>query len=144
MASGSDCNDQQRRVVPGTRDSIDEMQESILEEMVLRGYGEDDQFAVRISVEEALANAVLHGHRGDTTQPIDVQWTIDDDRVQVTVSDDGRGYDPEVIPDPTAEENLSLPSGRGLAMIRAFSDEVEVEPPGNRISFIRNRRGELT
>ena len=63
-----------------------------------------------------------------------------DDAVRLEVADEGRGFNPEVIPDPTADENLTLPSGRGLAMIRAFMDEVEVIAPGNRLVMRRRRR----
>ena len=61
-------------------------------------------------------------------------------KVEITITDQGRGYNPETIPDPTAEENLTLPSGRGLAMMRAFMDHVDVNSQGNVVSMYREKR----
>lgn len=141
MDSQPDSADEQRVVVPGTRASMDGIQHAVLAQMQQLGWDEDACFAVRIALEEALANAVLHGHRGDESQPIEAAWCVTQDEVRLEVADEGRGFDPDAIPDPTADENLTLPSGRGLAMIRAFMDEVEVIAPGNRLIMCRARRG---
>jgi serine/threonine-protein kinase RsbW len=103
-------------------------------------YSEHDKFSVRVALEEALANAVLHGHHGDEDFEINVSWKVDDETVEITVIDQGCGYDPETIPDPTAEENLTLPSGRGLAMIKAFMDSVHLNEVGNQVKMIRRKR----
>jgi len=100
------------------------------------GFGETAAFAVRLSLEEALANAVRHGHVGDEQRPIDVSAEIGGGVVRLEVADEGPGFDPDAVPDPTAEENLTIASGRGLSLMRAFMTEVEVVPPGNRIIMI--------
>ena len=64
-------------------------------------------------------------------------WRVDDVAVEFSVTDQGRGYDPNSIPDPTADENLNIPSGRGLAMINAFMDEVVLNERGNRVCMKR-------
>lgn len=119
----------------GTRASMDFVQRSILDGMESFGYGEENLFAVRIAVEEAMANAVLHGHRGEQDELIDLHWTICGLQVAMTVSDCGRGYDASAVPDPTADENLTLPSGRGLAMIQAFMTTVCVSDGGRTIGM---------
>jgi serine/threonine-protein kinase RsbW len=58
----------------------------------------------------------------------------------IDVEDEGEGFDPTAVPDPTASENLDIPSGRGLMLIRSFMADVTVHPPGNRITM-RYRRG---
>jgi serine/threonine-protein kinase RsbW len=103
-------------------------------------YEEHDIFSVRIALEEALANALLHGHQGETGHPIEVVWKVSEIQVEITITDQGRGYDPGTIPDPTADENLTLPSGRGLAMMRAFMDHVEVNEQGNKVTMSREKR----
>jgi serine/threonine-protein kinase RsbW len=90
-------------------------------------------FAVRLATEEALANAVRHGHGGDPSLSLRVEAEVSPQSVMVSVQDAGPGFDPASVPDPTADENLTIASGRGLALIRAFMTEVEVPPPGNRI-----------
>jgi serine/threonine-protein kinase RsbW len=121
----------------GTREDFDIVQQVILDAMERLEYTEDDLFAIRISLEEGLANALRHGHQGDEDLKIEVHWYCDVMAVGCMIVDKGRGYDPESIPDPTADENLTLPSGRGLAMIRAFMDEVIVNQQGNSVSMKR-------
>jgi serine/threonine-protein kinase RsbW len=134
-------NDAEPRIIEethrlqGTRASMDFVQRSVLDGMESFGYGEENRFAVRIAVEEAMANAVLHGYRGDQEQLIEIHWKISSSQVSMFVSDDGRGYDASAVPDPTADENLTLPSGRGLAMIKAFMTTVRVSDGGRKIGM---------
>ena len=125
--------------LPGNRESMDFVQQSILDIMETLEYSERDLFAVRIAVEEAIANAVLHGHQGDQSRLFEISWTISSEVVRITVCDEGRGYDAQSVPDPTADENLTLPSGRGLAMINAFMTEVKVSDNGRSIEMRREK-----
>jgi serine/threonine-protein kinase RsbW len=128
-----------QQTILGDRESFDEVQDAVLSLMEALEYSEHDLFSVRVAFEEALANALLHGHQGDESNQIDVSWIVTDEYLEIEVIDQGRGYDPETIPDPTADENLTLPSGRGLAMIRAFMTEVEVNERGNHVKMIRRK-----
>jgi serine/threonine-protein kinase RsbW len=105
--------------------------------MVDCGYTETDLFSVRVAIEEALANALLHGHQGDKSRDIEVEWKVDTNTVEIAVTDQGRGYDPKMVPDPTADENLALPSGRGVAMIHSFMDVVHINEKGNKVTMVR-------
>jgi serine/threonine-protein kinase RsbW len=139
MCSDSKHHGHQTRVLKGTREAFDDVQDVILESMSALEYDEDALFAIRISLEEALANALLHGHSGEEAYEIEIAWLINDTFVECIITDQGRGYDPGSIPDPTADENLTLPSGRGLAMMRAFMDEVSVNEQGNCVTMKRNK-----
>lgn len=92
-------------------------------------------FAVRLALEEALTNAFRHGNGGDTSLPIELECKISADTIHIVVTDQGPGFEPDSVPDPTADENLTIASGRGLALMRAFMSEVVVTPPGNSISM---------
>ena len=142
MCSDSKQPNKHARTILGIRDSFDEVQESVLALMKDFEYSDHDLFSVRVAFEEALANALLHGHQGDEMNKIEVQWYVDNEFVEIDVIDQGRGYDPETIPDPTANENLTLPSGRGLAMIRAFMCEVSVNERGNHVNMKRQKQRE--
>ncbi len=139
MCSNAEQPNKHQVTIQGVRESFDEVQESVLELMHKFEYSDHDLFSVRVALEEALANALLHGHQGEATDVIEVSWTVTSECVQIEVVDQGRGYDPEAIPDPTATENLTLPSGRGLAMIRAFMTEVHVNELGNHLKMVRRR-----
>ena len=138
MCSQPEHSDSVSCVVKGTREAFDEIQENVLTRMDATGYTETDLFSVRVALEEALANALLHGHQGDKNRDIEVQWKVDNSSVEISVTDQGRGYDPDMVPDPTADENLTLPSGRGVAMMRSFMDEVHINEKGNRVTMTRH------
>ncbi len=139
MCSSADQPNKHQVTIPGVRGSFDEVQEAVLGLMHKFEYSDHDLFSVRVALEEALANALLHGHQGETTDEIDVSWVVTHQFVQIEVVDQGRGYDPDAIPDPTATENLTIPSGRGLAMIRAFMTEVQINDRGNHVTMVRRR-----
>ena len=140
MCSENKNPNREQRTILGVRESFDEVQEAVLQRMAEEKYSEHDLFSVRVAFEEALANALLHGHSGDVEREIEVHWHVTSSFVELQVIDQGRGYDPEAIPDPTATENLTLPSGRGLAMIRAFMNEVELNERGNHLKMIRHKK----
>jgi serine/threonine-protein kinase RsbW len=98
-------------------------------------WNETAAFAVRLAMEEALTNAVRHGHAGDDVLPIEIECSIGTDAITLSVTDQGPGFELSTVPDPRADENLTVASGRGLALIRAFMTEVKVVEPGNRIEM---------
>lgn len=131
MCNNSEHLGHESCIIEGTRDGFDQVESNILNLMKSLFYSEDAMFSVRVAIEEALANALLHGHHGDVQKEITVTWKVDEIAVEFSVTDQGRGYDSKSIPDPTADENLNIPSGRGLAMISAFMDEITLNEQGN-------------
>jgi serine/threonine-protein kinase RsbW len=115
--------------------------ERIGSEMHLGGYTSRQQEAVHIAVTEAVANAYRHGNRRDPEKVIHLWYTVDAARVWIRVADDGRGFDVDGVPDPTAAENLRRPSGRGLFLMRHFVDLVEYNGCGNVVTLVKYRSG---
>lgn len=138
MCSQPEDTNSDFRTVKGTREAFDEIQDNVLARMIDFQYSETDLFSVRVAIEEALANALLHGHQGDKSLDIEVSWKVNGNSVEISVKDQGRGYDPAMVPDPTADENLTLPSGRGVAMMRSFMDEVQLNERGNKVTMVRH------
>jgi len=103
-------------------------------------YGEEVIFALRLSLEEALSNAIRHGNVGDADKRVYIRYAIDADRIDITVRDEGGGFDPASIPDPTAAENLENPSGRGIMLMRAYMNKVEYNPKGNQVRLVKMHR----
>lgn len=101
------------------------------------GYSEESVFAVKLALEEALTNAIKHGNAGDPAKTVTIEYSIAADRVVIVVSDQGKGFIPDTVPDPTADENLECPSGRGIMLMRAYMDEVEYSPAGNTVRMIK-------
>lgn len=86
-----------------------------------------------------IVNAIKHGNGFDPDKSVQISCEVDDERVLVIIEDQGEGFDPEDVPDPTAEENLERPSGRGIMLMRAFMTSVEYSPGGNRVRLMKVR-----
>ncbi|MDX2116555.1 MAG: ATP-binding protein [Planctomycetota bacterium] len=122
---------------------IEVMQTDIMNAMERFGFAKAARFAVRLAVQEAIANAFHHGHEKlPPGLPIEVEYSIDDARVLITVKDQGPGFTPGEVPDPTLDENLEVPSGRGLMLIRAYMTEVRHNERGNMVEMIFKKPAE--
>ncbi len=93
-------------------------------------------FNFRIGVTEALANAMLYGNRGDAHKPVRVELLLETTRVVVRVRDQGNGFNPHAVPDPTLECNLERPGGRGVFLLRKLMDEVRYNDQGNEVQLV--------
>ncbi len=113
--------------------------EEILGRVEAVGYGEDDRFAIRLALEEALINAIKHGNKFDRTRKVTISADVGAERTTITVCDDGAGFDPEAVPDPTADENLEKPCGRGIMLMKAYMDEVSYNDRGNEVRMAKRR-----
>ncbi|MFN0131885.1 MAG: ATP-binding protein [Phycisphaerales bacterium] len=119
------------------RNATDALVGSILAAMARYGYPEASRFAVRLAVEEALSNAFRHGHKGLSAQtPAAVEFRVGAEELTVEIEDRGPGFRADAVPDPTLDENLELPSGRGLMLIRAYMASVTFNATGNRITMV--------
>jgi len=93
-----------------------------------------DERNVEIALREALANAVLHGNRQDAEKKIQVNCRIQfGGEVSIVVKDEGDGFDPNKLPDPTAIVNIESEHGRGIYLMRALMDEVHFEQGGTEV-----------
>jgi serine/threonine-protein kinase RsbW len=102
--------------------------------------GDDDYWLVT-ALREALANAVRHGNQQDPARSVRVAYVVENSTVTITVEDEGEGFDPRDIPDPTDPENLLRPNGRGIFYMRQFMNHVEFSraPSGGMaVRMVRN------
>lgn len=93
----------------------------------------------RVGVTEALANAVRYGNRSDPEKQVRVEVRLDASHVALKVIDQGNGFDPTSLPDPTLPANLQRPGGRGVFLMRKLMDEVEFIDPGNAVRLVLRR-----
>jgi serine/threonine-protein kinase RsbW len=107
--------------------------------MRVHGYSRRDVFAVVLALQEAATNAFRHGNRSDPGKHVRVSFLVKPEEVLVCVEDQGKGFDPEIVPDPLADEYADRPGGRGLFLMRAYTTWVTFDPPGNRVTFCRLR-----
>ncbi len=138
-APSTDINDQapNRRRLPNERPALEEAATTIVSEAEEMGYPQASCFALRLAIEEAMSNAFRHGHRDlEPDADIELAWDVSPDRITIVVEDQGPGFDPETLPDPTAIENIEKPSGRGLLLIRAYMSSIDFNASGNRVTMV--------
>jgi serine/threonine-protein kinase RsbW len=106
------------------------------------GISDDAAFGIDMAVREAVTNAVLHGNRQDDNKTVDLVLKSSPDAVEISVHDQGPGFNPEAVPDPTANENILKTSGRGIFFMRTFMDEVDwlIRPEGGTTVRMLKRR----
>jgi serine/threonine-protein kinase RsbW len=120
--------------LPNDRAQIDALVSQLAAALDRHQYPEPSRFAVRLALEEAISNAFRHGHRElPPHTPVHVWFQVGRDHLTLRIADQGPGFDPGAVPDPTLDENLERPSGRGIMLMRAYMTRVEYEEPGNRV-----------
>ncbi len=107
-----------------------------------RDFPEAACFAIRLALEEAVYNAFRHGHRELPDEPVSLEWKLQDQSLTMTVTDKGPGFNPESIPDPTTEDRLELPHGRGLMLMKAYMTSISYNERGNRVTMVYERPSE--
>jgi serine/threonine-protein kinase RsbW len=124
------------------RARISKLIDSILSIAEEKGFGSSSIFAIRLAIEEAITNAFEHGHEGlEKSLSIQVDYSVSSTLIEIAVEDQGPGFSPSALPDPTLQENLSKPSGRGVMLMQAYMSEVLFNAKGNRVKmkYIRPR-----
>ena len=92
---------------------------------------------LKFSVKEAVNNAIEHGNRGDAAKWVTLSWRLDRGSLRIRVRDEGDGFDPSSVPDPTLPENLYKPRGRGLHLLNKMMESVIFNSIGNQIEICR-------
>jgi serine/threonine-protein kinase RsbW len=124
-------------VVSSTPAAVTEVYQNIVSDMQAQHFSEEDIFAVHLALEEAFINAVRHGNKMEPSKAVKIDYVTEKDKIEITITDEGSGFDPEVIPDPRYGDNLYKPAGRGMLLIRSFMDVVEYSGRGNSVRMIR-------
>jgi serine/threonine-protein kinase RsbW len=94
---------------------------------------------VEVALFEALANAVIHGNHEEKSKSVCVSCRHENgERVSIVIRDQGAGFDPGAVPDPTRPENLDAEHGRGILMMKTFMDEVYFAKGGTEVHMVKN------
>jgi serine/threonine-protein kinase RsbW len=113
-------------LLESTLDSVDTAEAEALRIAGEIGFEEEDLHKIGMAVRECMVNAVVHGNRYNARKRVHLKIVRKPDRLEISVRDEGEGFDVAALPDPLAEENLLRQSGRGLLLIQAFMDEFAV------------------
>jgi len=120
--------------VPADSEAIAAVVDAISETLARLQVPEQKRFEVALAVQEALANAVVHGCGNDPSKQVRCQLKSDPQgRILISVADPGPGFSPDLVPDPKWRENVYADHGRGVYLIRQLMDEVHFERNGSEI-----------
>jgi len=124
-------------------ESADAAEQLILQAASQMGFQEEELHKLGMAVRESVVNAVIHGNRYNARKKVRLTVAGNQDRLSITVTDEGQGFDWKAIPDPVAAGNLLEQSGRGLFLIRTFVDEVDIrrlQPAGTEVRLVKYRK----
>ena len=111
-----------KRIFQSDPDLLPEIDKYVHEVAEENNLTEDTVNNLSLSVAEAASNAIIHGNNSDKNKKITLTIEIFDNQLIVKIKDEGEGFNPKDVPDPTAPENILNDSGRGIHIIRTFSN----------------------
>jgi serine/threonine-protein kinase RsbW len=126
--------------IPSERGAGKPFLNDLLSQLHHFNWPETDIFGIHLSVEEAVVNAIKHGNAHDPNKKVHIQCKVDDKNLHIAIQDEGPGFNPEDVPDCTEDENLEVPSGRGLMLMRSFMTRVEYNNCGNGVVMEKVRK----
>lgn len=131
-------------VIPSTLPALDAILERVMPVVKTMCCAPQEIEAVELALREALANAILHGNQSDPTKKVIVACFCECEAgggLLLVVRDEGLGFDPTQVPDPTSAESIYSAHGRGIFLMRQFMDEVRFRGGGSEVEL--RKRGEL-
>ncbi len=132
------------RTVPSKSGASRKIIQEVLAKLRADGWSREDIFAIHLALEEGLMNAIKHGNGSDANKRVFLRCNLSAERIWIEIRDEGVGFDPAVLPDPTDAENLHTASGRGVMLMRAYMSSVEFNESGNCVTMEKLRNGRAT
>jgi serine/threonine-protein kinase RsbW len=131
------------RSLPSDERAAQHFVDDVLQILRNGNWPESDIFAIHLALEEALVNAIEHGNRNDRARQVKVAIDISAQRFWVRVADEGTGFDPLRVPDPTDAEHLTEPHGRGVLLMRRLMNRVRFNTRGNEVEMEKDRSADF-
>jgi len=103
------------------------------------GITQENYGKILVSTLEAVNNAIMHGNKYDKDKIVDVEISYKNEKLKIKIKDEGQGFVPDEVPDPTTPENLEAVNGRGIFLMSKLSDEIKYSKRGNSVTmFFKN------
>jgi serine/threonine-protein kinase RsbW len=140
--SFTDLDGATRMILASDLSETQRVQDAVEAALQAHHYTEMDQFGIRLALEEALVNAIKHGNQCEPGKTVEVVYHVSPERLSISITDQGPGFDPDDLPDPTEPENLERGCGRGVFLMRNFMTEVAYNERGNMVRMVKDRTPE--
>ena len=132
-------NSQIKVRIDNDRHQAQSLMDEIMSKVEALGYDDHACFAIRLSLDEGLSNAINHGNANDPSKHVDVAYVVNSKEMRVSIADEGQGFKPSEVPDPTEDVNLERPCGRGVVLMKAYMSEVEYNRRGNQVTLVKKK-----
>ncbi|HEY5469104.1 MAG TPA: ATP-binding protein [Bacteroidales bacterium] len=99
------------------------------------GVSQESYGKILVSTLEAVNNAILHGNRLNPEKIVDIEISFNAIELKIKVTDEGPGFMPEKIPDPTKPENIETINGRGVFLMSHLADKIKYSKKGNSVTM---------
>jgi ribonucleotide reductase alpha subunit len=129
--------------VKSDEDLDDKTDEEDSDAVEAAGFNSQSTFAIKLALEEALINAIKHGNKLDEKKNVHIEASVTPQVTEITIEDEGPGFDRKSVPDPTLEENLDKSSGRGILLMEAYMNRVEWSRGGRRVHMVKKNEADL-
>jgi len=127
-----------RVTLAADRQSVGPVVDQVMQSVRQMKCADGKEDAIQLSLQEALANAVVHGAKEDPSKVVECLVVCDEERgLLIIVRDPGEGFDPKAIPSCTMGENLYSNHGRGIFLINQLMDEVQFHKNGTEIRMVK-------
>jgi len=120
-------------------DEVAGVHDRVIHAAQAHGFDESQIFGIKLALEEALTNAIKHGNQFDPEKSVTLTYEVDDERLEMTVCDEGPGFAPDQVPDPTLESNLDRPCGRGVLLMQCYMTEIRYNDTGTCVTMVKRR-----
>jgi serine/threonine-protein kinase RsbW len=99
--------------------------EKFIDEISAEYHVSDEVYGnILVATLEAANNAIVHGNKKDFKKNVEINFKVGEKKLELTVKDEGPGFNYKSIPDPTAPENIEKPTGRGIFLMEKLSDQI--------------------
>ena len=114
-----------KKKYPSNPELLPEIEDYILDTLSEIEFSEEKQNNLELAVAEASANSILHGNKCDINKEVTIIISISEDKIIISFQDEGEGFDPDAVPDPTKPENILRGSGRVIHIMKSLVDDLK-------------------
>jgi serine/threonine-protein kinase RsbW len=140
LKSSNDSPKKYQLKIPSETKCIRKISSRILSALTPYGVDESKIFDIKLCIEEAVRNAIVHGNNSDRRRSVKVAYWVESDAINIEIEDEGPGFDHLKLADPTTGMHILKNSGRGVYLIKKLMDKVEYSPAGNKLTMAKRLR----
>ncbi|MFM2285704.1 MAG: hypothetical protein RLZZ543_1201 [Bacteroidota bacterium] len=122
-------------IFPSLKENVSLVEKFIDEICQFYSIGDENYGNILVAVTEAVSNAIYHGNRLNPDKSVRFFYETKENNLCFTVEDEGNGYNPDTLPDPTDPSNLEVPNGRGVFLMRKLTDDIKFLNEGRRVEL---------